>query len=170
MATYTRLASGNWRAQVRKVVLYKAKTFKLKREAQAWAIRIEADISSSDAGLIFPRGSLAELIDGYTTSTPARGRSWSNYLAAWKADLGHVKLSKLSRVHIQSWADNKLKVGTRAVTRAGYLSTLAKVLDWGQHTSHLGVSGDICRSVRSALSHAGHHRQSDSGTLFAVLG
>jgi integrase len=100
MATYTRLASGNWRAQVRKLGLYKAKSFK--REAQAWATRIEADIDSSDAGLISPRGSLAELIDDYKTSTPARGRSWSNYLDAWKADLGHVKLSKLSRVHIQA--------------------------------------------------------------------
>ena len=161
MATYTRLASGNWRVQVRKVGLYKAKTFKLKREGQAWAIRIEADIDQSDAGLISPRGSLAELVDDYRASTPARGRSWSNYLAAWKADLGHVKLSKLSRVHIQSWADKKLKDGTKAVTLAGYLSTLAKILDWGQHTRHLDVSGDICRSVRSALSHAGHKTRSN---------
>ncbi len=161
MATYTRLASGNWRAQVRKVGLYKAKTFKLKREAQAWATRIEADIDSSDAGLISPRGSLAELIDDYKINTPARGRSWSNYLDAWKADLGHVKLSKLSRVHIQTWADSRLKGGTKAVTLAGYLSTLAKMLDWGQHSRHLNVSGDICRSVRSALSHAGHKTRSN---------
>jgi hypothetical protein len=64
MATYSKLASGNWRAQVRKVGLYKAKSFKLKlkRETQAWATRIEVDIDSSDAGLISPRGSLAELI------------------------------------------------------------------------------------------------------------
>ena len=119
MATYTKLQSGNWRAQVRKIGLYNAKTFKLKRDAYAWATRIEAQIDQSDAGLITPAGSLAELIDDYKKSTPARGRTWCNYLAAWRDELGAVKLSKLSRVHIQQWADKKLSGGTKAVTLAG---------------------------------------------------
>lgn len=161
MATYTKLPSGNWRAQVRKVGLYKAKTFPLKREAQEWATKIEAQINQSDAGLITPAGSLAELINDYKKSTPKRGRSWESYLTAWKDDLGHVKLSKMSRAHIQQWADRKLKGGTKAVTLAGYLSTLAKVLDWARLSRGLDASGDVCREVRAALSHAGHKTRSN---------
>tara|TARA_R110002072_G_scaffold59252_8_gene150975 strand:- start:1194 stop:2222 length:1029 start_codon:yes stop_codon:yes gene_type:complete len=161
MATYTKLQSGNWRAQVRKIGLYRAKTFKLKRDAHAWATKIEAQIDQSDAGLISPSGSLAELIDEYQKTTPARGRSWGNYLAAWRVDLGHVKLSKLSRAHIQQWVDGKLVGGTKAVTLAGYLSTLGKVLDWARYSRGLDTTGDICREVRSALSHAGHKTRSN---------
>ena len=136
-------------------------TFKLKRDAHAWATRIEAQIDQSDAGLMTPSGSLAELIDMYKEKTPPRGRSWGNYLAAWRDDLGEVRLSKLSRVHIQQWADKKLAEGTRAVTISGYLSTLAKVLDWARLSEGLDTTGDICREVRKALSHAGHKTRSN---------
>ena len=50
MATYSKLPSGRWRAQVRKGDIYRAHTFDLKRDAQTWAIEIEAQANQILAG------------------------------------------------------------------------------------------------------------------------
>lgn len=160
MATYTKLPSGNWRVQVRREGFYKSKSFPRKREAETWATRVEAEIRQSDAGLISSSKLLSELIETYIQQTPRRGRSWANYLAAWQSDLGHVPVSKLRKVHIQDWIDRKLAQGTSAVTIAGYLSSLARVLDWARHTLYLQTSGDLCREARRALTQAGHRTRS----------
>jgi integrase len=160
MATITKLPSGKYRAQVRKRGFYRNETFNLKRQAVDWATRYEAQIVEANDGLLRTRSTLGELIDNYKASVPPKGRTWENYLAAWKNDLGSIRVDQLQHLHIQDWADSKMEGGTKAVTISGYLSTLAKVLDWARHTRRLDVSGDVVRGVRSALAHAGHRTRS----------
>jgi hypothetical protein len=67
MATFTKLASGKWRAQVRKGGLYRGETFTLKRDAQAWAQQIEVQAEHIVANGYQPvpeRYTVGDLIDG----------------------------------------------------------------------------------------------------------
>lgn len=161
MATITKLPSGKFRAQVRKQGFYRNKTFDRKRDATAWATRVEVQVDQADTGYVTSTASMATLLDTYKKSVPSRGRSWENYLGAFKRELGTIPLNKLHRTHFQEWTDKKLAKGTQAVTIAGYLSTVAKVLDWARHSRNINVTGDIVRDVRKAMAHAGYRTRSN---------
>lgn len=99
MATYQKLPSGSWRAQVRKAGLYRAATFPRKREAVQWATEVEAQ-----AGHIATRGfapppaeaTVADLIDRYielTATTTAAGKTKAASLSMIRREIGHVKLA-----------------------------------------------------------------------------
>ena len=160
MATITKLPSGRWRAQVRKRGFYRASTFELKRDATAWATTVESQISQASGGLVTSKALLATVIQHYRESVPAKGKSWGNYLTTWEKALGAVPLHQLTELHLQDWVQRQLKGGTQAVTLAGYLSTLAKVLDWARFSRRVDTSGDMARNVRKSLSHAGHRTRS----------
>ncbi len=57
IAIGTKLPSGNWRAQVRKVGLWVAKMFALKRDVISRATRVAAQIIQGYSELITPNGS-----------------------------------------------------------------------------------------------------------------
>lgn len=164
MATITKLPSGRWRAQVRKRGFYRASTFELKRDATAWATTVESQISQASGGLVTSKALLATVIQHYRESVPAKGKSWGNYLTTWEKALGAVPLHQLTELHLQDWVQRQLKGGTQAVTLAGYLSTLAKVLDWARFSRRVDTSGDMARNVRKSLSHAGHRTRSNERT------
>ena len=44
MATFTQLASGNWRAQVRRKTPYVAGTFRRRKDGEEWALEMERNI------------------------------------------------------------------------------------------------------------------------------
>src|SRR5690606_2589227 len=44
MATFTKLKSGKWRAQVRKYGIYRSATFSRNTEAKAWAAEVERQL------------------------------------------------------------------------------------------------------------------------------
>lgn len=46
MASFTKLKSGKWRAQIRKDGIYTSKTFTTKTAARTWAQRIEVAIEA----------------------------------------------------------------------------------------------------------------------------
>ena len=50
MASFSQLASGKWRVQVRKSGIYKGATFNTKREARDWSTAIEAQANHVAAG------------------------------------------------------------------------------------------------------------------------
>ena len=78
MATYQKLPSGNYRAQVRlKGLRNTSKTFTLKRDAIAWATQIEAQSKSLiiDGFKPVPNGyTLENLITSHLTDTKPEGR------------------------------------------------------------------------------------------------
>jgi hypothetical protein len=46
VATFTRLASGNWRVQVRRKTRYVAETFRRRKDGEEWALEMERNIES----------------------------------------------------------------------------------------------------------------------------
>ncbi|WP_275096466.1 hypothetical protein [Sedimenticola hydrogenitrophicus] len=76
MASFTKLKSGKWRAQVRKDGVYTSKTFTTKTAAKTWAQRTEVAIETGDyqtAQVQLP--TLGKLLDRYETEFTARKKS-----------------------------------------------------------------------------------------------
>ena len=44
MATFTQMASGNWRVQVRRKTRYAAETFRRLKEGEEWALELKRNI------------------------------------------------------------------------------------------------------------------------------
>ena len=44
MATFTQMASGNWRVQVRRKTRYVAETFRRRKDGDEWALEMERNI------------------------------------------------------------------------------------------------------------------------------
>src|SRR5258708_24640589 len=53
VATFTQLASGNWRVQVRRKTRYVAETFRRRKDGEEWALEMERNIDRN--GLSTPR-------------------------------------------------------------------------------------------------------------------
>jgi len=159
MATFQKLPSGKWRAIVRRKGVSKTASFEKKGQARDWATRIESMITQSQTGLISSAASLGQLIEKFTRETVAKGKTRRRSLITLQKELGHLQLNRLTQIHIQAWADKRMKAAG-ASTVAAYMSFLAKVLDWGRNTKRLDVTGDMARAVRSNLSHAGHSTRS----------
>jgi hypothetical protein len=85
VATFTQLASGNWRVQVRRKTRYVAETFRRRKDGEEWALEMERNIdrngSSKPRALRNVRtfGDLIDLHDqdmrGRKTPSPFKGRS-----------------------------------------------------------------------------------------------
>jgi len=54
VATFTQLASGNWRVQVRRKTRYVAETFRRRKEGEEWALEMERNIDRNGS---FQKGS-----------------------------------------------------------------------------------------------------------------
>jgi integrase len=159
MASFTHLPSGSWRVQVRRQGFYRAATFPLKRDAEAWARVIEGQARQVAASghAQPPKGAtLADLIDAYTESRAGLGgKTKTATLAMLKARLGKVKLSALSAIVLRDFIDTRVRDGAGGVTIAADLSFLGAVLKWGRHARHLDVPADLPAQVRASLKHRG---------------
>ncbi len=120
VASYKKLKTGRWQAQVARQGIRKAKSFKTKREAQDWANRQEFLITEGEIG-----GSnqlLRELFDRYAreVSPQKRGARWEvirlERLA--KDKIGDIRLSKLAPADFADWRDRRLtEVAPASVNR-----------------------------------------------------
>lgn len=104
MASITRRGQ-RWRAQVRRRGHRPLSgTFATKREAAAWARKVEQDLA---AGLEVSTRSFADAVDAYLETD--RGHELSaherNCLAWWRARLGHRRLHDLRRPHFYEARD-----------------------------------------------------------------
>lgn len=91
MATFTKLPSGKWRAQVRKGGMYRGETFTLKRDAQAWAQQIEVQaehIVASGYQPVPDNYTVGDLIEGYARECNMGGRTKQATHAMLKRELG----------------------------------------------------------------------------------
>jgi len=94
MATFSQLPSGKWRVQVRRAGTYKAATFTLKRDAEAWSREAERQAEHVGVGGFAPapKGStLADLIDKYLEEfAKSPGKTKTATLAMLRRRLGKV--------------------------------------------------------------------------------
>jgi hypothetical protein len=99
VATFTQLASGNWRVQVRRKTRYVAETFRRRKDGEEWALEMERNIDRN--GSSKPRvlrnvrtfGDLIDLHDEdmHEVGRPPR-RSKAAVMESLKTEFGSVKL------------------------------------------------------------------------------
>lgn len=159
MPTFSLLASGKWRVQVRRRGMYRAASFRTKREAKDWASAIESQADHITAGGFtpIPRGStVADLIDKYTeTVAKVPGRTKAATLAMLRREIGKTPLASLSAVTLRDFIDRRMKQGAGGVTIAADLSFLSAVLKWGRHARHLDIPDRLAVDARASLKHRG---------------
>jgi integrase len=159
MASFSQLPSGKWRAQIRRGGFYRAATFPLKRDAEAWAKGIESQAHQVVASGYAqpPKGStLAELIDLYTEMhAKEAGRTKAATLAMLKARIGKVKLNAITALVLRDFIDKRAKDGAGGVTIAADLSFLSAVLKWGRHARQLDLPDQLPAEARASLKHRG---------------
>ncbi len=154
MATFTQLPSGKWRAQVRQGGLYKGATFKLKREAQAWAAQVEVQAHSlvTTGYQNVPQGyTVAKLIDTYIEDTNPHDKR-RHCLERIKRDVGRYALSKLNAAILGDYISARLKTGIQGVTLAYDLSTLSAVLKYGKFVKKLNIDSMVAREARASMA------------------
>jgi len=151
MATYSKLPSGRWRAQVRRGDIYRAHTFALKRQAKTWATEIEAQALQVQAGgYITPKGlTIGKLVRMYGDNIKEGGRTRNACLIRLQRALERTKPHTLPFDFI----DSRQATGAGGVTTAQDLSYLATALDWGRHTKRFDVDPEVARDSRRSLKH-----------------
>src|SRR5262245_13973079 len=129
MATFTRLPSGNWRVQVRRVGQRPiGKTFEKKADATEWSRIMEGDEDSIAA---FPdaearRRTLAQAIDGYMLGYKGRDVAIIKRLSWWRTQHGATPLADFTQA--------KIKEGLRDLARQDARRNAGK----GKPTASLG--------------------------------
>lgn len=164
MASFSQLPSGKWRVQIRRGGFYRAATFPLKRDAEAWAKTLEGQAHQVAASGFAqpPKGAtLADLIDSYNLlHAKTAGRTKTAVLAMLRERLGKVKLSALSALVLRDFIDKRMEDGAGGVTIAGDLSFLSAVLKWGRHARHLDLPDRLPMEARAGLKHRGLNTRS----------
>ncbi len=137
MATFKRLASKRWQAQVARKGIRRAKTFKTKQEANDWAARQVFLISNGDEGALM--GTLGDVFDRHAreVSPGKRGARWEIIChELLKRDpIADVNLRELAPGHFADWRDRRLRdISPSSVNRemnlmSGALSVARK--EWG---------------------------------------
>lgn len=155
MPTFSQLASGNWRAQVRRGGLYRAATFPTKREARDWAAGVEAQAYHMAAGGFapVPKGATVDdLIDKYKIAQArGLGKTKAATLDMLTREIGRVKLANLNAVVLRDFIDLRLRQGAGGVTIAADLSFLSAVLKWGRHARQLDINDKLALDARASL-------------------
>ena len=155
MATLTKLPSGKWRAQVRRAGLYRAQTFTLKRDADAWAkqIEVQAEHVIATGYQPVPDGySVGDLIDGYAQECNMGGRTKQATHAMLKRELGRIPLKRINSIHLRDFIDTRVQAGAGGVTIAADLSFFGAILKWGKHSRRMDLPTDLARDARRDLS------------------
>lgn len=159
MASFSQLPSGKWRVQVRRGGFYRAATFPLKRDAEAWAKTIEGQAHQVAASGFAapPKGAtVGDLIDAYTKMHAKEGgRTKAATLAMLKDRIGKVKLAALSALVLRDFIDKRVEAGAGGVTIAADLSYLSAVMKWGKHARHLDIPDHLPLEARASLKHRG---------------
>ncbi len=159
MATFTQLPSGRWRVQIRRRGLYRAGTFRLKRDAESWSREIERQADYASAGSYAPPPKMAtvsDLIDAYINDTAKdHGKTKTATLAMLKRQIGSTRLVHLNDLTLRDFVDRRAKAGAGGVTIAADLSYLGAVLKWGRHVRRLDLRPELAKEARQALPYRG---------------
>ena len=168
MPTFSQLASGKWRVQVRRMGLYRAATFPTKREARDWATIIEGQANHIVSGGFAPipkEATVKDLIDKYReTHGREPGKTKAATLGMLVRELGKVRLAALNGVVLRDFIDRRVKAGAGGVTVAGDLSFLSAVLKWGRHARQLDINDKLALDARASLKVRGLDTRSKERT------
>jgi hypothetical protein len=160
VATFTQLASGNWRVQVRRKTRYVAETFRRRKDGEEWALEMQRNIDRN--GSSKPRavqkvrtfGDLIDLHDEdmHEVGKPPR-RSKAAVMASLKTALGSVKLPALNRERLIEFGRKRAKEDAGPATLAIDLSFIRTMITHAAAVHGIEVSAEEARLARVALSH-----------------
>lgn len=147
MATFTRLKSGSWRAQVRRKGKYVNETFLRRKDAEEWTIDIERRIDRQEPATTRSRD--AKLVGDLITLHRADleevgkkiGRSKDASLKFLDERLGHLRIGELDREQLIKFGKERAVEGAGPVTLGidlGYIKTIY---------SHAAAVHGICAPV-----------------------
>jgi integrase len=161
MATFTQLASGNWRVQVRRKGRYVAETFRRRKDGEEWALDTERCI---DRGVsVRPRvrekiRTLGDLINVHIEDMKEVGkpprRSKAAVMEALKVSLGGVKIPDLTRERLIEHGKRRAKQGAGPTTLAIDFSFI-RTISHCAAVHGIETSGEDVRLARIALSRLG---------------
>lgn len=170
MATIKQRESGWWQAKVRvKGHPAQSKTFPTKREAEAWAGAVEADIrrgiyqSASEA----ERVTVAEIVDSFVSEyAPAHYKQRADQKEAWRFQcarirekLGAYALAAVDQKLVAKYRDERLQsVGESTVRKELYM--LSKLLRYAQNERGITLPrGNPVEKIRKPADSAGRDRR-----------
>jgi integrase len=112
MASYKKLDSGKWQAQIAKNGVRKSKSFFTKIEAKDWAVQQEYDLQRLQKS-VSASGSVADLLLRYErdVSRHKGGAHWEagQIKRLLQMPLGQLNLAEVSKSDIKAWRDSRLK-------------------------------------------------------------
>lgn len=131
MATFRKLPSGKWRADIKANGNRKSKAFVTKLEAQLWAAETEIELAGGDT--LVGGKTVADALARYASevSPSKKGERWERVRAGAlaKMDLGNMSLTSLSVQVMNKWiAERGTKVSAGTVNRE--LTFLSSVFEY----------------------------------------
>ncbi len=162
LATFKKLAFGNWRVQVRRKGQYASASFRRKHDAQSWALETERRIDlGEDVTLIRPVSvmTFGHLVDIHIhdmldVGTPLR-HSKSYTLEMLKAKLGHLRIDKISRERLIKFGRERAKAGAGPVTIATDFSYIGTIVTHAAAVHGIQISREPVELTRIALRRLG---------------
>jgi len=134
LATFTKLKSGSWRAQIRRKGQYLNETFLRRKDAEEWALDMERRIDRQEPAVTRKSrnaklfGDLIALHRQDMEEVGIKiGRSKDFCLIALHETLGHLKLPELDRERLIKFGRDRAKEGAGPVTLSmdfGYIKTV----------------------------------------------
>jgi len=162
MATFDKRDSGRWRAQIRRRGHSLSDTFANRKDAEAWARRIESEIDNGktparkDVAGVKTLGALVDLhIEDMKEVGKPLGRTKAYSLELIKDRLGRSKLENLGREAVIQFGKDRAVEGAGPVTLSidiGYIRTL---LTDGAAIHGLPLSPEQVDLARTALKRLG---------------
>jgi integrase len=162
MASFNKLPSGQWRAQVRRRGQQISRSFRLKSQAEAWARDAEiAMISgkSEKSVRVTDKTTFGTLVDLHIEDMREVGksprRSKQKSLEKLKRDLGRVVLRDLSRERLIAFGKSRAKEGAGPVTIGMDLGYVRTVLIHATAIHGIETPTDLVLLARTALRRLG---------------
>lgn len=120
LATFYRLPSGLWRAQIHRRGVRRSATFENKGQAIAWAGQQESEIMAGVRGQL-PNLTVLKLLERYAkeVSTGKKGERWEliRLEALGRDRMAQVRLKDLDTPHLSDWQTRRLKSVSSASVR-----------------------------------------------------
>lgn len=109
-----RKKGGNWQATVNRNNVRKSMTFPTKKEAEAWAAQLEAQVLAPGRGEIPPGITFGQLLERYRDEVVPQkdGAEWETIridMLLREDEISKVHLTALDSVHVARWRDRRLQ-------------------------------------------------------------
>jgi len=162
MATYSKLSSGHWRAQVRRKGQHVSETFLRREDARRWATAAERSIDRGETpqtSRVKRLKSFSDLIDLHVDDMKevgrAPGRSKDATLGMLKRELGALDISEIDRERLVKFGRMRAKQGAGPVTVGMDIGAIRLVLSHAAAVHGLPVTIEPVDLARIALKRLG---------------